>query len=132
MGLFIKREKFKEYMLDDQPDIKYDENAVLLSLNTVRGKAVTNCIHFSKEAGLYAAQYESMWDIFGNGFYIPAAKIKKVYRKEQLLLTYLYIETTQEVNGQLMKLKLNLPKLNRTPWHIKNLKRLQAQVPVAK
>lgn len=45
MGLFIKREKFKEYMLDDQPDIKYDENAVLLSLNTVRGKAVTNCIH---------------------------------------------------------------------------------------
>ena len=60
MGLFIKREKFKEYMLDDQPDIKYDENTVLLSLNTVRGKAVTNCIHFSKEAGLYAAQYESM------------------------------------------------------------------------
>lgn len=78
--------------------IDYDENAVLLSLNIVRGKAVTNCIH----------------------------------RKEQLLSTYLYIETTQEVNGQLMKLKLNLPKLNRTPWHIKNLKRLQAQVPVAK
>lgn len=98
MGLFIKREKFKEYMLDDQPDIDYDENAVLLSLNTVRGKVVTNCIH----------------------------------RKEQLLSTYLYVETDQEVNGQVMKLKLNLPKLNRTPWHIKNLKRLQAQVPVAK
>lgn len=31
-----------------------------------------------------------------------------------------------------MKLKLNLPKLNRTPWHIKNLKRLQSQVPVVK
>ena len=78
--------------------IDYDENAVLLSLNIVRGKAVTNCIH----------------------------------RKEQLLSTYLYVETDQEVNGQVMKLKLNLPKLNRIPWHIKNLKRLQAQVLVAK
>ena len=98
MGLFIKREKFKEYMLDDQPDIDYDENAVLLSLNIVRGKVVTNCIH----------------------------------RKEQLLSTYLYVKTDQEVNGQVMKLKLNLPKLNRTPWHIKNSKRLQSQVPVVK
>lgn len=76
--------------------IDYDENAVLLSLNTVRGKVVTNCIH----------------------------------RKEQLLSTYLYVETAQEVNGQLMKLKL--PKLNRTPWHIKNLKHLQSQVTVVK
>ena len=132
MGLFIRREKFKEYMLDEQPNIEYDENAVLLSLNTVRGKAVTNCIHFSKKAGLYAAQYESMWDIFGDGFYIPATDITKVYRKEQLLSTYLFIETNRKVNGKPMKLKLNLPKLNRTPWHIKNLKRLQANIPVEK
>lgn len=43
---------------------------------------------------------------------------------EELLSVKLTIETNVILkNGQPMILKLNLPKLNRTPWHIRNLKK---------
>ncbi|KRL37012.1 hypothetical protein [Liquorilactobacillus uvarum] len=132
MSIFIDRNKFKNYMLSEFPGIFYDEKKVLLSINTVKSAPKMNCIYVSRDF-FFAAQYQSNFDTFSKGFSLNKNQIQKMYLKDKMMSTQLIIETNEKMkDGNKIILKMNLPKLNRTPWHIKNLKRIRTTLEMVK
>ncbi|GAJ26635.1 hypothetical protein JCM15457_1573 [Liquorilactobacillus sucicola DSM 21376 = JCM 15457] len=132
MSLFIDRDKFKKYMLSKVPGAPYDERKVLLSINTVKSAPKMNCIYVSS-AFFFAAQYQSSFDTFSKDFFLTKQQIQRMYLKDKLMSTQLIIETNEKMkDGNKIVLKMNLPKLNRTPWHIENLKRIRNKLEMVK
>ncbi|KRL03603.1 hypothetical protein [Liquorilactobacillus capillatus] len=132
MPFFINQDKFKAYMLSEVPGIPYDERNVLLSISTVKSAPKMNCIYVSSDF-FFAAQYQSNFDTFSKGFSLNKQQLREIYLKDKLLSTQLIIKTNEKMkDGNELVLKMNLPKLNRTPWHIKNLKRIRNKLEMVK
>ena len=124
---FSHREKFRDYMQSVIPEVTYQPEAVLLSVNALRkDKVETSYVHISRLGGFFTAEYESKQGTFHDGLYIPAEKIAKASIYERELATSLVLELTEQArDGEGVKLFVDFPKLSMIGWHNKNLKRLR-------
>ena len=124
---FIQQTRFEQYFKQQHPKTQYDPTKVVLAISTIKTKPIINCLYLSDDL-FFAARYHSGLDYFADGFSLTGTQIKKMSLHEELLSVKLTIETNVILkNGQPIILKLSLPKLNRTPWHIRNLKKLRLQ-----
>lgn len=124
MGLFIKQELFHDYLNTAIENLNYRPERVLIATRTAYAKATVNCIYIVPEL-IFIARYDSNWDTFESGFGLMREQIRKIEVKDHLLSTLLLIHTNIPLkNGAELTLKLNLSKLNFTPWHAKNLRLL--------
>lgn len=124
MGLFIKQELFHDYLKTAIENLNYRPERVLLATEMTYSKGTINCIYIVPEL-IFIACYNPNWNIFENGFGLMEDQIIKIEAKDHLLSTLLLIHTNVLLkNGEKLTLKLNLSKLNFTPWHAKNLRQL--------
>ncbi|WP_281165116.1 hypothetical protein [Liquorilactobacillus sicerae] len=129
MSFFISQEKFKTYITEKQPKINFDETKTVIALSTVKTNPIINCLYIDKDF-FFAARYHSALDFFSDNFCLENSQIKRMYLIDKQLSTKLIIETNEILNNQTnLTLKMNLPKLNFTPWHVRNLKLLRTKLP---
>ncbi|MCP0887438.1 hypothetical protein LB941_08825 [Ligilactobacillus sp. WILCCON 0076] len=132
MGLFINQTDFKEYLLHQYPELDYDASRVLVAISTVKANPIINCLYVTDNF-FFAARYHSAMAFFSDGLSLKQTEIVKMYLIDKWLSTNLVIETNIMLKtGDKLVLKMNLPKLNRTPWHVHNLKLLRQRLPLQK
>ena len=120
MGFFINQTDFKEYLLHQYPELDYDASRVLVAISTVKANPIINCLYVTDNF-FFAARYHSAMAFFSDGLSLKQTEIVKMYLIDKWLST-----------GDKLVLKMNLPKLNRTPWHVHNLKLLRQRLPLQK
>ncbi|MFT8878794.1 MAG: hypothetical protein ABF913_04440 [Oenococcus sp.] len=129
MGLFIKEALFKTYMQQVDPKLVYEPGHAVISVNIVNLNPVTNCVYIGDDF-FFAARYNDAFDAFSNGFVLTKNQIASITLKSKALADQLIIETTEEDSHshQPLTLKMSLPKINQTSWHVKNLKLLRQRL----
>ena len=128
MSFFISQEKFKAYIIENYSEINFDETKTVIVISTVNINPIINCLYVDKTF-FFAARYHSALDYFSDNFCLQANQIKRMYLVDKLLSTKLIIETNVIlINQTNLTLKMNLPKLNFTPWHMRNLKLLRLKL----
>lgn len=132
MGLFLKEELFGEYLVQQHPEIRFEQGRSLLSINVVKTNPIMSCLYVG-QSGFFAAKYNQQLGVFTDALFLANEDINELYLETKLTGDVLIVVAKELLSdGTPLTLRMNLPKFTAIKWHHQNLAKLKNEIEVKK